>query len=394
MAQSVNRLSARFVASATIPGRHSDGGNLYLVVDASGAKRWAFLFRWSGKLKEMGLGGLRDVTLARAREKAAEARAMIGDGLNPIEARRVNRQIPTFGEYADGLVEALSPQWRNAKHRAQWGSTLKTHAAFLRDKRVDEITVDHVLKVLKPIWSTKAETASRLRGRIERVLDAAKAKGYRAGENPATWRGNLKHLLAARQKLTRGHHAAMPWEDVPTFMVALRGRLAVSALLLEFTILTCVRSGESLGALWPEMDLERNIWTVPKTRTKDGLVHRVPLSEAALAVLAEAAKLKVDNVVFPGRGESGLLSVMAMEMLLRRMKLPVTPHGFRSSFRTWVDDTGEGQFDVGEMVLSHKLGDETSQAYNRNDMIERRRALMDLWAKYCGTRASVAPADG
>jgi len=393
LAKSIDRLSAKFVASVMTPGRHSDGGNLYLVVDASGAKRWVVLFRWDGKLREMGLGGYKKVGLARAREKAKDALTLIGDGINPIDARRAETPIPTFGRFADELIEELSPQWRNPKHRAQWKTTLQTHAAFLRDKRVDEITVDHVLKVLRPIWTTKAETASRLRGRIEHVLDAAKAKKLRSGENPATWRGNLKHLLSARQKLIRGHHPALPWDEVPTFMAGLREHAAVSALLLEFTILTCVRSGEAFGALWSEMDLERNIWTVPGTRTKDGLVHRVPLSKAVLTLLAETAKLKMDDVVFPGRSKAGFLSGMAMEMLLRRMKLVVTPHGFRSSFRMWVADTCEGQFEVGEMVLSHKLGDAASQAYNRSDMIERRRSLMELWAEYCGSRQQLARAD-
>src|SRR3954453_8831636 len=252
MANQLNKLTARTVATLSKPGRHSDGGNLYLVVDKSGAKRWVFLFRWNGKLKEMGLGGVNSVPLAKARELAAEARALLADDINPLEHKKRAKRVPTFGETADALIASLSSEWRNDKHRYQWKMTLTEYAKPLRPLPVDKVTTEDVLKVLKPIWTTKAETASRVRGRIERVLDAAKAMGHRSGEYPAAWRGHLKKLLPKRQKLTRGHHAAMAYDAVPAFLGQLRERTSLAGRALEFTVLTAVRSGETLGAVWPE----------------------------------------------------------------------------------------------------------------------------------------------
>lgn len=286
MARSVNKLSARTVATIGKAGRHSDGNGLYLVVDPSGAKRWLFLFRWGGKLKEMGLGGLAGVSLSDVREKAAEARKVLASGRNPIDARReaeaARAERMTFGRFADDLVAELSKGFRNEKHKWQWSQMLNDHAAALRPKMVDEITTDDMLEVLKPLWSTKQETASRLRGRIERVLDGAKAKGLRTGENPARWRGHLDHLLPKRQKLARGHHAAVPFGEVPVFVAALREREAVAALALEFLILNASRTGEVIGATWPEIDIKAAVWTVPAHRMKAGKEHRVPLSTRAL----------------------------------------------------------------------------------------------------------------
>ncbi|MGU3329886.1 tyrosine-type recombinase/integrase [Methylobacterium mesophilicum] len=355
MARAVKRLSARTVATATKPGRHADGDGLYLVVDASGAKRWLFLFRWQGKLKEMGLGGLSTVSLADARERAREARRILKDGQNPIEQRRAARAEPeaavTFGAFADQIVSDLSHGFRNEKHKAQWTSTLTTYAAVLRSMPIDTIGTSDVLAVLTPIWRTKSETASRLRGRIERILDGAKAKELRTGENPARWRGHLDKLLPPRHKLTRGHHAAMRFNDVPAFVTDLRGRVAVAAMALEFCILNASRSGEVLGARWDEIDRKALVWTIPPERMKAGVEHRVPLTERAIAILAQAETIRSSQFVFPGQKYGRPLSIMAMEMQLRRMKVSVTVHGFRSSFRDWAGECTSFPRDVAEMAL-------------------------------------------
>src|SRR5260370_19264902 len=258
-------LTARKVGTAK-PGKYSDGGNLYLIVSPSGSRKWVLRFTWRGSAKEMGLGRASVVPLADAREKAAAACRKLAQGLNPIEDRKRDKGIPTFGEMADSVREALSAGFRNEKHKAQWKSTLETYAAPLRFKPVDTIATDDVLAVLKPIWTVIPETASRVRGRIEKVLDAAKAKGFREGENPARWRGHLDHLLPRPSKLARGHHAAMPYEDVAAFVVRLGKRDASAALALELCILTAARAGEILGMRWPEIDFDKKIWTVPAAR--------------------------------------------------------------------------------------------------------------------------------
>lgn len=386
MAQSLNKLSARGVTALRKPGRYSDGGNLYLVVEASGAKRWVFLYRAKDRQREMGLGGLNSVTLARARELATAARAQLQDGTDPIAAKAVVvPDKPTFGEVADDFLSDMAPEFRNAKHLAQWKMTLTKYAKPLRIKPVDEVTTADILNVLKPLWSEKPETASRLRGRIERVLDAAKAKGHRSGENPAMWRGHLDKLLPKRQKLTRGHHAAMPYADVPAFIGQLRERPAISARALEFTILTAARSGETFLATWKEFDLKSGVWVVPAERMKAQREHRVPLTPRALEILKELALLGTDPeaFVFPGQKTSRPLSVMAMEMILRRMKIDVTVHGFRSSFRDWCGEATEFPREVAEAALAHVVGDETERAYRRGDALEKRRKLMVAWGDYC-----------
>src|SRR6516165_4277150 len=328
------RLTARKIETAK-PGKYSDGGNLYLIVSPTGARKWVLRFTWRGKAREMGLGTSATVSLADAREKAAHARRMIAQGLDPIAERKRTGGIPTFGEMTDQVHEALSLGFRSAKHTAQWRTTLLTYAAPLADKPVDVIGIDDVLAVLRPIWTTKSVTASRLRGRIEKVLDAAKAKGFRQGENPARWRGHLDHLLPRQSKLTRGHHAAMPYERVAAFIGRLRESDSLTALALEFCILTAARSGEVLGMRWSEVDLEKKVWTVPAHRMKAGREHRVPLSERAVAILKPWAEIKTGDFVFPGQRKNRPLSDRAMRMRLRRMKADGTVHGFRSSFRDW-----------------------------------------------------------
>jgi integrase len=381
-------LTARKVQTAK-RGKYSDGGNLYLIVSPTGARKWVLRFTWRGKAKEMGLGSATVVPLADAREKASSAYRKVAQGINPIEDRKRDIGIPTFGEMADIVREALSAGFRNEKHKAQWKSTLEIYAAPLRTTPVDTIATDDVLAVLKPIWTTKTETASRLRGRIEKVLDAAKAKGFRNGENPARWRGHLDHLLPKPSKLSRGHHAAMPYEDVAAFVSQLREREASAALALELCILTAARSGEILEMQWSEIDFEKKIWTVPANRMKAGREHRVPLSARAASILKKLAKVKRGDFVFPGQARNKPLSNMAMEMMLRRMKIEnATVHGFRSSFRDWAGNVSNFPREITETALAHVIGDKAEQAYRRSDALEKRRKLMDAWANYCQSNDS------
>ncbi|HEV2555261.1 MAG TPA: integrase arm-type DNA-binding domain-containing protein [Bosea sp. (in: a-proteobacteria)] len=390
MAREVNRLSARAVTTLTKPGRHADGNGLYLVIDKSGARRWLFLFRWQGKLKEMGLGGLSVVGLADARAKASEARRSLDAGENPIEARRkaeaAREAVQTFGAFVDALLPTITKTFRNAKHRAQWKSTLDTHAAKLRPMRLDAIETTDVLATLKPIWQAKPETASRLRGRIEHVLAAATAEGLRTGDNPARWRNHLDKLLPKRGKLTRGHHAAMPYTAVPAFIADLREREAIAARALEFAILCASRSGEVLGARWSEVDLAEKVWTIPAERMKNGKPHRVPLTTRALAILADMKEGKRGEHVFPGAKAKRPLSSHALLMLMRRTTAKeFTPHGFRSSFRDWAGETTNFPRDVVEMALAHTVGDATERAYRRGDALEKRRKLLEAWARFVST---------
>ena len=382
------KLTARKVATAKA-GKYSDGGNLYLIVSDTGARKWVLRYTWRGRAKELGLGSATSVPLSDAREKAADARRTIAQGFNPIDVRKRDGGIPTFGKMADDVIDALSAGFRNEKHKAQWRSSLETYAAPLRSKPVDTIGTDDILAVLKPIWQKKAETASRVRGRIEKVLDAAKAKGFRDGENPARWRGHLDHLLPKPLKLTRGHHAAMSYENVPRFIGQLRKRDATAALALEFCILTAARSGEVFGMRWPEIDMDKNIWTVPAMRMKAGREHRVPLPPRAIVILKKLAKLKQGDFVFEGQRRNKPLSGMAMQMMLRRMKIDnATVHGFRSSFRGWAGNVSHFPREITEMALSHVIGDKAEQAYRRSDALDKRRKLMEAWANYCEPKAS------
>jgi integrase len=383
-------LTARKVETAK-PGKYSDGGNLYLIVSPTGSRKWVLRFTWRGRPKEMGLGSAASVPLADAREKAASARRKIAQGLNPVDERKRDNGIPTFGEMADTVREALAAGFRNEKHKAQWKMTLETYAGPLRSKPVDTILTDDVLAVLKPIWTTKAETASRVRGRIEKVLDAAKAKGFRETDNPARWRGHLDHLLPKRPKLSRGHHAAMPYEEVAGFIAKLRDSNSLAAQALELCILTAARSGEILRIRWAEVDLDKKIWTVPASRMKAGREHRVPLSSRAVAILHKLQKLRSADFVFPGQARNKPLSDMAMEMVLRRMKLEnVTVHGFRSSFRDWAGNETSYPRDLIETALAHVIGDKAEQAYRRSDALDKRRKLMEAWSNYCAKNSGSA----
>jgi len=395
MGREVNRLSARRVQTLADIGRHADGGGLYLVVDAAGAKRWVLLYRLSGKRREMGLGPLVSVSLARARELAAEARTLIAGGVDPIEARRTQPERPapavaakTFGDVALDYMEAQGANWRNPVHRRQWRQTLEVQAASLWTKPVAMVDTEAVLHVLKPLWQTKPETAKRMRGRIERVLNAARAAGHRSGENPAIWRGHLDFLLPKTPKLVRGHHPALPYAEVPKFVAAIQKRPAMSARALEFIILTASRSNEVRGMAWGEVDFAQAVWTVPAERMKMKRPHRVPLSAQALAVLARVRTDAAgdDAFVFPNRSGQKL-SDMAFEALLRRTDdTEITTHGFRSSFRDWAGDETDHPREVIEAALAHLVGDATEMAYRRSDALTKRRALMDHWGAFAGSK--------
>lgn len=385
MARALNRLSARFVATAVEAGRYADGGNLYLSISPNGGRRWVFLFRWQGKPTELGLGSARDITLARARERAAEARACLSEGKSPLDARR---QIPadtTFGKAADDLIAAMAPSWRNEKHGDQWRMTLTEYAKPIRSREVGSITTEDILGILRPIWNTKPETASRVRGRIEAVLDAAKARGLRTGENVARWKGHLDKLLPPRGKLTRGHHAAMAFDDVPAFVAKLRETATTSNLALEFTILTAGRSGEIMGAVWSEFDLVEKVWSVPAVRMKGKRVHTVPLTGRMIAILDAVRRDAAEQgaFVFQGAKAGKPLSVMALAMALRRAGAgEFTVHGFRSAFRDWCGDRTNFPRDLAEAALAHAIRDATEAAYRRGTALEKRRALMNAWSSF------------
>ncbi|MDB6146422.1 MAG: integrase [Spartobacteria bacterium] len=387
-ARQLHRLSAREVTTLATVGRHADGGNLYLSISPT-ARRWVFLYRarGTGRLREMGLGPAPGpkkpgLSLQDARGKAAEARRLLLHGTDPITDKRSKSGSKTFGEFADELLDDISSGFRNLKHRTQWETTLKTHAASLRPKLLKDIGTDDVLEVLRPIWEIRHETASRVRGRIERVLDAARAKGLRIGENPARWRGHLKELLSKRKTLTRGHHGALPYAEMPAFMSDLHVRKSVSALALEFTILTAVRTSEAIGANWAEVDLDKCVWTIPANRIKAGKEHRVPLTARAIEILRSLSP-QPEGVVFPGQKRGMPLSNMAMLELLRSMRgRGLTTHGFRSSFKDWAAETTTHENIVTEMALAHAIGTKVESAYRRGDLFQKRQSLMDDWAHY------------
>ena len=390
MARRGKALTTRKVETAK-PGKYEDGYGLRLVVAESGARKWVFRYMLAGKRVEMGLGSVPTVSLAEARQRAADARRLVKAGTDPVSARRVERAAQaegdTFGAFALKLLDTIEAGFRNAKHRAQWRNTLTTYAAPIWNKRLAHIETDDVLACLRPIWTAKAETASRVRGRIERVLDAAAARGLRSRDNPARWRGHLANLLPKRPQHV--HHAAMPFDDLPAYVARLRESDGISARALEFTILTAARSGEVLGAGWSEIDLVAKVWTVPASRMKAARKHRVPLSERAVEILSALAAVKIGDYVFPGAKRGSPLSVMALTMVMRRTGAGnFTVHGFRSAFRDWAGERTNFPREVAEAALAHVVGDETERAYRRGDALEKRRALMEAWAIFCEPNTS------
>jgi integrase len=319
--------------------------------------------------------------LASARRKAAEYREALAGGVDP-RTLRIEAVAPTFGIAAAELIESLRPSWKNAKHAQQWENTIAQYCDSLKPKRVDQIDVDDVLKVLKPLWQRVPETAARVRMRVEKILDYARAKGWRTGENPARWKGHLDHILPPRKRLTRGHHKAMPHNGVPALVARLQGLGSISAKALEFCILTAARSGEVLNARWFEFDLQEAIWTVPAARMKAGRDHRVPLEGRALAIVKELAEAKVGDNVFPGAKQGRPLSVMSMTMVMRRLKQEFTVHGFRSAFRDWASEETSFAREVAEQALAHIIENAVERAYRRSDLFEKRRELMGAWERY------------
>ena len=380
---------------------------MFLLVKNTGRRSWLFRYKSGNRVRDMGLGaaaGPGHVTLAEARAKAGAALKLVRAGADPLtvraeqaaqalataEARKVAGM--TFKAVATAYIAANEAGWRNAKHRAQWRSTLETYAyPHMGDLPVAEVGTAHVMAALEPIWTVKPETASRVRGRIETVLDYARAREWRLGENPARWRGHVANMLPNRAKVAKvEHHAALPWRETAAFMGDLRSREAMAARALEFAILTACRTGEVLGARWAEVDLTQAVWTIPAERMKAGREHRVPLSATAQALIADLAKLRpaIDPhgmaFVFPGARGGQPLSQMAMLMLLRRMSRPdLTAHGFRSTFRDWCAEATEYPHEMAEIALAHTVGDKVEAAYRRGDMIEKRRRMMDNWAVFC-----------
>jgi integrase len=398
MARQVGRLSALTVSRKNLkPGMHPDGGGLYLQITRKGVKSWTFRFMRDGKERYMGLGPLHAVPLADARSQAAECRRLRLDGVDPIEARENRRSLEkleaatamTFSACATAYIDSHKVGWRNAKHSAQWTATIKTYVEpIIGTLSAQEVDTGLVLKVLQPIWATKPETAGRVRGRMESILDWAAARGYRKGENPARWRGHLDKLLPRRSKVRRvQHHPALPYDHIGGFIKGLQDHDGVAASAFQFLILTVTRTGETIGARWPEIDLDAKLWTVPPERTKPGRELRVPLSAAALAILRRMQELgDGKGYVFPGGKRGKPLSSMAMLMLLRRIeRTDITAHGFRSTFRDWAAERTNYPRDVAEMALGHVVGDKVEAAYRRGDLFEKRRRLMDEWARYCAT---------
>lgn len=380
-------------------GRHTDGGGLQLLVKKSRARSWVFRFMLDGKSRDIGLGaasGPDAISLAQARDAAIDLRRLVQSGIDPLQERaRMDAESEaktqaahiagiTFKASAEAYIAAHSDSWKNAKHRAQWPSTLETYVyPVMGDLPVADISIEHVMAVIEPIWKIKPETASRIRGRIETVLDAAKARGYRQGENPARWRGHIALMLPARTRLSRGHHKAMPYAEIPAFIASLQSKDVMAALALEFTVLTAARSGETIGATWNEVDLKKAVWAIPAERMKAGKEHRIPLSSRAVEIL-EATKALGDDYLFSGN-RGGKLSNMAMAMLLRRMDVDATVHGFRSGFRDWAAESTGFAHEVCEMALAHAISNQSEAAYRRGDLFDKRRKLMDAWAKYCVT---------
>jgi integrase len=349
------------------------------------------MFRFAGKRREMGLGPYPAISLARARLKAAEHRTAIAEGRDPLEEK--NRDaVPTFSAAAEQCIASLEKGWRNARHRRQWRQTIAEYCGPIASKSVSDIDTADILRVLQPLWQSKHATSSRVRGRIEKILAYSKARGWRSGENPAVWRNHLDSLLPKRQRLTRGHLLAMPYDQVGGFLATLRRSDTIPARAVELILLTAVRRNEALGACWSEVDLDKALWTIPKERTKSGKGHVVPLSRQALAILTALHTIRHSSVVFPGRPASKQLSGEAVRSLLQRLKFHYTLHGFRSSFRDFCGDLTNLPREVAEQALGHAVGDQTERAYRRGSGLQKRAELMQLWADYLeGAEAKVIP---
>lgn len=396
MPRKLSNVLTRLTVKNTKPGCHADGSSLHLLVKDTGARSWVYRFMLNGKSRDIGLGpaGAEGISLADARDARDALRLKVKAGVDPLdERRRLATEVLaaaqaaqvagiTFRALAETYIGANEGSWGNDKHWQQWKNTLSIYVnPVVGELTVANVATAHVLQILEPIWKAKAETANRVRGRIETILDAAKARGYRDGENPARWRGHISQILPSRSRLTRGHHKAMPYDAIPAFVGALHKREAVAALALEFTILTAARTREVIGAKWDEVDLQKAIWTIPASRMKASKEHRVPLSPRAVEIL-QATQALGKEWLFPAI-KGGSMSGMAMTMLLRRMKVDATVHGFRSGFRDWAAECTGYAHEVAEMALAHTIENKVERAYRRGDLFDKRRRLMDDWAAYC-----------
>lgn len=382
----LNKLSDAKVRSLKEPGRYSDGGGLYIYVDKAGSKRWLIRFTIAGKTREMGLGSATVISLAEARKLAEEPRRQIKSGVDPLDQREAEAgaRVPTFYEMALDFIEQNERSWKNPVHRRQWRQTIEDYCGPINKKPVDEVTTKDIVAVLKPIWATKNETAARLRGRIENIIDAARVLGHIEEDkaNPARWKGHLDKVLPAQKKSERGHHAALDYRKMPAFIAKLRKTESVSYLALEFTILTAARTGETIGAQWDEIDLEERLWTVPAVRMKAGKKHIVPLCDRVVEIVEKMMTIKRDNFVFPGRDKNKGLSNMSMSKAAERMGYAdITVHGMRSTFRDWCGDETSFPREVAEAALAHTVGGVEGD-YRRSTALKKRAELMAQWCAF------------
>lgn len=397
MPKKAKELSALEVNRLSTPGNHAVGGvsGLYLYVNEAQGRSWVLRVMIAGSRKHFGLGGYPSVTLAQARDKAREAREKVVKGIDPIHERKVvaaslrahQASRRNFKEVATSYIAFQEAGWKNSKHRKQWTSTLEAYAyPVIGQLSVDAITEHHVIAILEPIWSKKTETASRLRGRVESILDWARVRGHREGENPARWKGHLDKVFPAQGQIRQVRHfQALAVNDAPAFMKRLTAQHGASALALRFLVLTAARSGEVRGAEWREIDFTNRVWTIPASRMKAKREHRVPLSNATIAVLQEARSRATPDCVrwIFSNQKGGVLSDMSLIAVMRRMKVDAVPHGFRSTFRDWVGEFTQFPSDLAEMALAHVLPNKTEAAYRRGDALEKRRGMMDAWALHC-----------
>ena len=394
MARTVERLTDLKVRKLTEPGRYPDGAGLLLQIATAGTKSWIYRFMLNGKSREMGLGPFPLISLSEARAAATDARKLCFNGIDPIEERRAARaktalekaRSVTFGDAAKRYIAAHRAAWRNEKHATQWEATLATYVEPHIDKLpVQDIETGLVMKVLEPIWSEKPETAARVRGRVEAIINWATARGYRIGDNPARWRGHLEKLLPKRSKVRKvRHHPCLSYGELPNFMSVLRKTPGTAARALEFAILTAARTGEVIGAQVSEIDLENKVWIVPADRMKAGNEHRVPLCERAIDIVKEISRDEKNAHVFPGRYSPEGLSNMSLLKVLKTIgRSDVTVHGFRSSFRDWAAEQTNHPAEVVEMALAHTVQDKTEAAYRRGDLFEKRAQVMSDWGAHC-----------
>jgi integrase len=399
-ARRLGRLKAGQIAKLG-PGRYADGGGLYLNVTAGGSRAWIFRYRTGGRLRDHGLGPTYTVSLSMARKAALDCRRARYAGIDPIDERREKRQgekleaarAITFAQAAEQYIAANRAGWRNGRSEQQWRQSLTDYVfPLFGDLPVPAIDTALVIKVLEPLWSTKTETASRVRGRIESVLDWATTREYRAGDNPARWKGHLENLLPKKSKVRQAkHHPALPYAEIGSFMAALRQQDGIAARALELAILTTTRTKETLGARWDEINPNDKVWTIPEERMKAHKEHKVPLSDAAMALLEQMAAVRVSDFVFPGTQLGRPIGPMALQQALQRMRRDnVTPHGFRSSFRDWAAERTAFPAEIAEMALAHQVGNAVERAYRRGELMVKRRQLLAAWAAYCAAPATAA----